>query len=69
ETCRELGLLHEQLGEAEAAAACYRDAARLAAEAANRRTVGERPPAAAQLASREVEPTEILHGAAGSRAG
>ena len=51
------------LGETEAATACYRDAARLAAEAANRRTVGERPPAAAQLAVREVEAAEVLSGA------
>jgi len=49
ETYRELGVLLEQLGEHEAASACYRDAARLAADNATRQLVGERPPTGATL--------------------
>jgi len=66
ETQRELGALLEHLGEHEAAAACYREAARLAAEAANHLAMGSGTVGAMRLPSQDSAEGELLR-AAGSQ--
>jgi hypothetical protein len=65
ETQRELGALLEHLGEHEAAGRCYREAARLATEAANRLAVGSGPIGAARLPGQEGAAGELLRAAGG----
>lgn len=65
ETQRELGALLEHLGEHEAAAACYREAARLAAEASGRLAVGSGPVGAVRLPGQESAAGELLRAAGG----
>jgi len=66
ETQRELGALLEHLGEHEAAATCYREAARLAAEAANHLAMGSGTVGAMRLPSQDSAEGELLR-AAGSQ--
>ena len=66
ETQRELGALLEHLGEHEAAATCYREAARLAAEAASHLAMGSGPVGAMRLPSQDSAEGELLR-AAGSQ--
>ncbi len=60
EARRELGALLEHLGEHEAAAACYREAARQAAEAASRLAVGQGEVGALRLPGQEDARAELL---------
>ncbi|MDX1593006.1 MAG: heme biosynthesis protein HemY [Gammaproteobacteria bacterium] len=59
---RELAALHEHLGETDAAAACYREAARLAAEASGRGADGPRA-ATRHLPAGEPPEAELLRAA------
>ncbi len=63
EAQRELGALLEHLGEHEAAAACYREAARLASEQAERGTPGQRLVGALHLEGQEGAEAELLRSA------
>ena len=67
ETQRELGALLEHLGEHEAAAKCFREAARLAADEAGQLAVSNGPVGAVRLPSQDSAEGELLR-AAGSSA-